>query len=231
MVCPTVTTSSSLSGKGALGVALSAPDNSAGVETPLSKSLARSLKRFRRASSTNFFFESLLSGAGFFPPLEGAEVDSSGLDIFVIAAVHSQDLQHLFSLELELVLELQFKQRKVGRHAYFRVTSLSKMAAKVDSNGLPSRSESACSETSGVRSSTCLPPRLSSMEEWVKLNVGGTVFLTTRTTLCKEKGTFLARLAQDDPDLPSLKVLFIIYLLISIYHDIVFILSAVICGG
>ena len=54
--------------------------------------------------------------------------------------------------------------------------------------------------------STSLPPRLSSMEEWVKLNVGGTVFLTTRTTLCKEKGTFLARLAEGDPELPSIKV-------------------------
>ena len=45
-----------------------------------------------------------------------------------------------------------------------------------------------------------------SRDEWVRLNVGGTVFLTTKTTLCKEKGGFLARLCQDDPDLPSLKV-------------------------
>ena len=45
-----------------------------------------------------------------------------------------------------------------------------------------------------------------SRDEWVRLNVGGTVFLTTKTTLCREKGGFLARLCQDDPDLPSLKV-------------------------
>ena len=45
-----------------------------------------------------------------------------------------------------------------------------------------------------------------SRDEWVRLNVGGTIFLTTKTTLCKEKGGFLARLCQDDPDLPSLKV-------------------------
>lgn len=47
---------------------------------------------------------------------------------------------------------------------------------------------------------------MTSKDEWVKLNVGGTVFLTTKTTLCREKGSFLARLCQDDPDLPSLKV-------------------------
>lgn len=44
-----------------------------------------------------------------------------------------------------------------------------------------------------------------SRDEWVKLNVGGTVFLTTKTTLSKEKQSFLYRLCQDDPDLPSLK--------------------------
>ena len=47
---------------------------------------------------------------------------------------------------------------------------------------------------------------VSCRDEWVRLNVGGTVFLTTKTTLCREKSGFLARLCQDDPDLPSLKV-------------------------
>ena len=46
-----------------------------------------------------------------------------------------------------------------------------------------------------------------SADEWVKLNIGGTVFLTTKTTLCKEKDSFLARLCQKDPDLPSLQVI------------------------
>jgi hypothetical protein len=45
-----------------------------------------------------------------------------------------------------------------------------------------------------------------SSDEWVKLNIGGTVFLTTKTTLCKDKDSFLARLCRNDPDLPSLQV-------------------------
>ncbi|KAK6171344.1 hypothetical protein SNE40_019553 [Patella caerulea] len=35
---------------------------------------------------------------------------------------------------------------------------------------------------------------------WVKLNVGGTVFLTTRTTLERDPQSFLNRLVQDDAD-------------------------------
>ena len=41
---------------------------------------------------------------------------------------------------------------------------------------------------------------------WVKLNVGGQVFLTTKTTLTKEPDSFLARLSREEPDLPSDKV-------------------------
>jgi len=62
------------------------------------------------------------------------------------------------------------------------------------------------SDGDSARHSQSLSDRICSREEWVKLNIGGTVFLTTKTTLCKEKGSFLARLCQDDPDLPSLKV-------------------------
>ena len=43
-------------------------------------------------------------------------------------------------------------------------------------------------------------------EDWVKLNIGGTVFMTTKTTLCRYPNSFLARMLQNDPELPSLKV-------------------------
>ncbi|XP_066522296.1 BTB/POZ domain-containing protein KCTD2 [Hoplias malabaricus] len=38
---------------------------------------------------------------------------------------------------------------------------------------------------------------------WVRLNVGGTYFITTKQTLCREPKSFLYRLCQEDPDLDS----------------------------
>lgn len=43
-------------------------------------------------------------------------------------------------------------------------------------------------------------------KEWVKLNVGGTTFMTTRTTLGRDPKSFLFRLIQEEPDLNSDKV-------------------------
>ncbi|XP_037069672.1 BTB/POZ domain-containing protein KCTD5-like [Pollicipes pollicipes] len=43
------------------------------------------------------------------------------------------------------------------------------------------------------------------MQEWIKLNVGGTRFMTTRTTLCQDEKSFLYRLCQSDMDLNSAK--------------------------
>ncbi|KAJ8037684.1 BTB/POZ domain-containing protein KCTD5 [Holothuria leucospilota] len=45
----------------------------------------------------------------------------------------------------------------------------------------------------------------STTSRWVRLNVGGTIFLTTHTTLCRDPKSFLCRLCQDDPDLSSEK--------------------------
>ena len=44
--------------------------------------------------------------------------------------------------------------------------------------------------------------------DWIKLNVGGTVFMTTRTTLSKDPNSFLFRLIQDEPDLNTDRVSF-----------------------
>ncbi|XP_061561733.1 BTB/POZ domain-containing protein KCTD5-like [Phycodurus eques] len=38
---------------------------------------------------------------------------------------------------------------------------------------------------------------------WVRLNVGGTYFVSTKQTLCREPKSFLFRLCQDHPDLDS----------------------------
>lgn len=43
-------------------------------------------------------------------------------------------------------------------------------------------------------------------KNWVKLNVGGTAFLTTKQTLWRHPDSFLHRLCAEDPDLPSDKV-------------------------
>jgi len=46
----------------------------------------------------------------------------------------------------------------------------------------------------------------SSRGDWIKLNVGGQTFVTTRTTLCRDPKSFLFRLCQADSDLESDKV-------------------------
>lgn len=56
-----------------------------------------------------------------------------------------------------------------------------------------------------------------SSKQWVKLNVGGTYFLSTKTTLCRDPNSFLYRLVQEDSDLISDRVsisfaLFIVFL-------------------
>ena len=45
-----------------------------------------------------------------------------------------------------------------------------------------------------------------SMNKWVRLNVGGTYFTTTRSTLCRDSKSFLFRLCQEDPSLDSDRV-------------------------
>lgn len=66
-------------------------------------------------------------------------------------------------------------------------------------------------------------PTAANLQQWVKLNVGGTCFLTTKTTLSRDTTSFLARLIQEDSDLISDKVRIILSVLYSC--DLVLILG------
>ena len=73
-------------------------------------------------------------------------------------------------------------------------------------NGVATEIRTNATGESSSSKSTTLSEKIRYRDEWVRLNIGGTHFLTTKTTLCREKGSFLARLCQDDQDLPSVKV-------------------------
>lgn len=51
--------------------------------------------------------------------------------------------------------------------------------------------------------SDCVNNSKCSNKQWVRLNVGGTIFLTTKTTLARDPKSFLYRLCQEDSDLIS----------------------------
>lgn len=55
-------------------------------------------------------------------------------------------------------------------------------------------------------STNCIYNDKSFNKQWVRLNVGGTVFLTTKTTLARDQKSFLYRLCQEDSDLISDRV-------------------------
>ena len=54
-------------------------------------------------------------------------------------------------------------------------------------------------------------PPLASLASWVRLNVGGTVFATTITTLAKDPNSFLYRICRTDDNLDSHKVCFLLF--------------------
>lgn len=67
-------------------------------------------------------------------------------------------------------------------------------------------SESLSQDTRWTRKMAASTKSKRSGNNWVKLNVGGTCFLTTKQTLCRHPNSFLSRLCAEDPDLPSDKV-------------------------
>lgn len=48
--------------------------------------------------------------------------------------------------------------------------------------------------------------KVDNSKQWVILNVGGTKFMTTKMTLCKDPKSFLYRLVQDDHGLATTRV-------------------------
>lgn len=59
---------------------------------------------------------------------------------------------------------------------------------------------------------TCKSPKIlkkQGTDQWVKLNVGGQYFLTTKTTLTRDPNSFLSRLIQEDCDLMTDRVSFV----------------------
>jgi len=63
-------------------------------------------------------------------------------------------------------------------------------------------------ETDKNSCSKCTGDDLQLKHTWVKLNVGGTQFLTTKTSLCRDPKSFLYRLCQEEDDLKSDKASF-----------------------
>ena len=62
-------------------------------------------------------------------------------------------------------------------------------------NGSASRKNSSDESNQNGKSSS------SYKTEWVRLNIGGKYFVTTKTTLCKYPQSFLYKLCQDDPSI------------------------------
>jgi hypothetical protein len=66
-----------------------------------------------------------------------------------------------------------------------------------------STDESTMSSISSSPTNRTLQSLNNRSNQWIKLNVGGTHFMTTRITLCRDHNSFLYRLCQEDHDLNS----------------------------
>lgn len=69
------------------------------------------------------------------------------------------------------------------------------------------------------------------VSKWIRLNVGGTYFLTTRQTLCRDPKSFLYRLSQADPELDSDKVNAKLVQLVSALTVVVLTVLTILCSS
>lgn len=82
-------------------------------------------------------------------------------------------------------------------------TSSSSSASSSSSKLSTSATASATVAVNNTNGASATQNGTKTSHQWVKLNVGGTCFLTTKTTLSRDPTSFLSRLIQEDSDLIS----------------------------
>lgn len=98
-----------------------------------------------------------------------------------------------------------------GRSAGVKRTTLQMENAAPTVNGRPPPAPS--------RDASMDEARADRKHEWIRLNVGGNIFMTTKTTLSREPQSFFFRLCQEDPELPSEKVRLLLFVVSHVFFD------------